>query len=245
MAYNKKPKMILFDVGGTLFKGGNFSAANGFSALLNHAENTENISVEKLEKLWNEYYEEVGKLKSESGKTLDIPLSAVIKYVTMNAGLELNISMTEQEEIFDRFNSQRTVIDGVPQLLDTINSLGIRAAVISNNAMSGESLALAIRQWLPDSSMEFCLTSADLLFCKPYKLLFEAAANYAHLSPEDCWYCGDGRIPDVDGARNAGMTPVLLDISSPLTLEMRTDGDNGEYMAVNHWNVLTEYLKTL
>lgn len=245
MPYNKKPKMILFDVGGTLFNGGNFSAANGFAALLRYAENADNISGKRLEELWTEYYEEIGKLKSESGKALDIPLSAIIKYATMNAGLKINIPIAEQEEIFDRFNSSRTVIDGVPQLLDTIRSLGIRAAVISNNAMSGESLAMAIKHWIPDSDMEFCLTSADLLFCKPDKTLFEAAANYAHLSPADCWYCGDGRIPDVDGARNAGMIPVLLDTKSSHPLEMRTYGGNGEYMAINHWNVLTEHLKSL
>lgn len=245
MPYGKKPEMILFDVGGTLFGGGNFSAAKGFDALLMYAENAENISGEMLEKLWTEYYEETGKLKSEAGKALDIPLSAVIKYATMNAGLEIKLPMAEQEEIFDRFNSSRTVIDGVPQLLETIHSLGIRTAVISNNAMSGESLALAIKHWLPGADMEFCLTSADLLFCKPDKMLFEAAANFAHLSPAECWYCGDGRIPDVDGARNAGMTPVLLDTKSPLALEMRTDGGNGEYMAVNHWNVLAEHLKNL
>lgn len=245
MPYNKKPKMILFDVGGTLFSGGNFSAAKGFDALLKYAKSAENISGEKLEKLWTEYYEETGKLKSEAGKPLDIPLSAVIKYATMNAGIEINLPMIEQEEIFDRFNSSRTVIDGVPQLLEAIHSLGIRTAVISNNAMSGESLALAIKHWLPGADMEFCLTSADLLFCKPDKMLFEAAASFAHLSPAECWYCGDGRIPDVDGARNAGMIPVLLDTKSPPPLEMRTDGGNGEYMAVNHWNVFTEYLKTL
>ena len=33
MDYSTKPSMILFDVGGTLFKGGNFSAYNGLEAL--------------------------------------------------------------------------------------------------------------------------------------------------------------------------------------------------------------------
>lgn len=245
MPYDKKPKMILFDVGGTLFDDGKCNPADGFAALLKHAKNADNVSCSALAQLWTEYLEEIGKLKSISGIALDIPLSSIIKYATMNAGLEINIPMAEQEEIFDRFNSTRKIIDGVPQLLDAIHSLGIRTAIISNNAMSGESLAASIRYWIPNADMEFCLTSADLLFCKPGKMLFEAATSYAHLSPAECWYCGDGRIPDVDGAINAGLSPILLDTKSNISLEMRTDGGNGEYMAVNCWDALKDYLLKL
>ena len=118
-------------------------------------------------------------------------------------------------------------------------------AVISNNAMSGKSLALAIKRWIPEAKPEFCLTSADLLLPKPDKTLFECAAAYADIDPADCWYCGDSKVPDVDGSSDAGMTPVLIDTKSPLAREIRTDGKNGEYLTVNHWNVLTEILKEL
>lgn len=186
-----------------------------------------------------------GKPTAKSGINLDYLLSAPIKFVTMRTGLRFNIPMIEQEEIFDRYNSTRTVIDGVPELLGTLDKFGIRAAVISNNAMSGESLHLAIKHWIPSGKMEFCLTSADLLLPKPDKTLFECAAAYAHVDPADCWYCGDGREPDVDGARNGGMTLVLLDTKSEIPYEMRTDGGRGEYLAINHWNVLAEMLTEL
>lgn len=244
MPYNKKPKMIIFDVGGTLFDDGKFVAKDGLSALRKAAENPEVTDDETLAELWDGYTEEAlgGKPKAKSGINLDLPLCAPIKFVTMRTGLRFSISMAEQEEIFDRYNSTRTVIDGVPELLETLCKLGIRAAVISNNAMSGDGLALAIRRRIPSEKMEFCLTSADLLLPKPDKTLFECAAAYAGVDPADCWYCGDGRVPDVDGARNGGMTPVLLDTRSPLPKEMRTDGGKGEYLAINHWNVLAELL---
>lgn len=241
--YSKKPKMILFDVGGTLFDDTKCIPIDGLSALRLASKNPEVTDDETLAKLWNEYMEEIGSdHKSKSGTNLDFLLSAPIKYVTMNAGLRFDISMAEQEEIFDRYNSERKVIDGVPELLRTVDSLGIRAAVISNNAMSGEGLRLAIDRWIPENKMEFILTSADVLFTKPDKSIFLCAANYAHLDAADCWYCGDGRIPDVDGAKNAGMTPVLLDTKMEKTFEMRTDGGRGEYLAVNSWNVLREVL---
>ncbi len=243
MPYNKKPEMIFFDVGGTLFNDGKCCPADGFSQLLLAADNPEAADGATLAALWDKYMDEVSGLKSKSGITLDVPLSAVIKYATMHTGVRFNISMAEKEELFDRYNSTRNVIDGVPELLDEIKALGIRTAVISNNMMSGEGLALAIKHWIPSADFEFCLTSADLLFTKPSANIFTAAACYAHLEPADCWYCGDGLIPDVDGALNSGMTPVLLDEKSELPLEMRTDGGREEYMTVNNWFVLAKYLK--
>lgn len=245
MSYNQKPKMILFDVGGTLFNDGKCSPVDGFEKLRLAAKNPDVTDGAALAALWDEYMSEVSGLKSKSGITLDAPLSAVIKYAAMHTGLHFDISIAEQEELFDRYNSTRNVIDGVPELLAELEALGIRAAVISNNMMSGDSLAMAIKHWIPSAKFEFCLTSADLLFTKPCKNIFTAAANFAHLDPADCWYCGDGRIPDVDGARNGGMTPVLLDEKSAVPFEMRADGGQGEYLAVNNWNVLKEHLRTL
>ena len=242
MSYNQKPEMILFDVGGTLFEGGKFSARNGLHMLRLSAKNPEVTDDDTLENLWNEYLSEIGSHKSESGISLDFPLSSALNYITMTAGLHFDISVYEQEEIFDRYNSERKVIDGVNALLEKIHSLGIRAAVISNNAMSGEGLKRAIDWWIPDNKMEFILTSADILFAKPHKSIFLCAANYADIMPENCWYCGDGRVPDVDGAKNAGMTPVLLDTKSSVPFEMRTDGGRGEYMTINSWNVLSDFL---
>lgn len=243
MSYDKLPKMILFDVGGTLFDDTKCIPLDGLSRLRLVAENPDVTDNETLAKLWDEYMNEVGSsTKSKSGNTLDFSLSAPIKYVTMKTGLRFKLSMAEQEEIFDRFNSERKVISGVEELLKTLDTLNIRTAVISNNAMSGESLSLAIKRWIPTAKMEFCLTSADLLLAKPCKELFICAANYAGASPCDCWYCGDGKIPDVDGALNGGMTPVLLEKSMTAPFEMRLNGNDKKYLVVNDWNVLNAHL---
>ena len=242
--YNKKPKMILFDVGGTLFEGGKFSALNGLAQLRKRAVNPDVTDDDALARLWDEYMAEIGSHWSESGIKLDMPLTSALKYITMNAGLRFDVSMAEQEEIFDRYNSERRVFDGIPELFDALKEKGIRMAIISNNAMSGEGLALAIKQWIPAAEPEFVLTSADLLFAKPDKSIFIAAANYAHLDPADCWYCGDGRVPDVDGSFNSGMVPVFYDRKSSVPTEMRTDGGRGEYLAINHWNELTKIIKS-
>ena len=246
MGYSKKPSMILFDVGGTLFKGDKFSAFNGLDALRQLAVNPEVTDTATMAALWDSYTDEIGSgHKSVSGTILDYPLSASLKYITMKTGLRFDISMAEQEEIFDRFNSTRRVLDGIPELLETANSLGIRTAVISNNAMSGESLALAVKHWLPESKMEFCLTSADILLSKPDRNIFDIAVRYANLDAAECWYCGDSFTPDVYGAKNAGLNPVLIDANSSTPKEFKNQDSVGEYMVVNNWHELKKHLQNI
>ena len=246
MSYLKKPEMVLFDVGGTLFGGGSFSAYNGLDALRKLSLNPDITDTAAMAKLWDSYADEIGSgHKSKSGTALDFPLTGALKFITMNTGLRFDISMYEQEEIFDRFNSSRALVCGITDLLTTLKSLGIRTAVISNNAMSGESLALAVKHWIPDSDMEFCLTSSDILLCKPDSSIFDTAVSFAGLNACDCWYCGDSFTPDVYGAKNAGLTPVLIDTKSPVPIQFTTAPDTGEYMLVNSWTELANYIKNV
>ncbi len=246
MPYNKKPDMILFDVGGTLFDDTKCVPRDGLAKLRLASLNPDVTGDEKLALLWEDFMREIGSdHKSKAGTKLDFLLSTAIKFVTMQAGLRFDISMAEQEEIFDRYNSERKVIDGVPELLEKIHALGIRAAVISNNAMSGDGLRLAIDRWIPENKMEFCLTSADILLTKPDKSIFLCGANYADVKAENCWYCGDSTVPDIDGAKSAGMTPVLLDVKSEIPFDMRIEDVRGEYLAVNNWDVLKDYIESL
>ena len=237
----KKPSMILFDVGGTLFRDGKCNFRDGFSALRKASLNPDVTDDDTLEKLWDEYTREIGwSFTSRDGATLDMSLWAGIKYVTMTAGLKFDIDIFSQEEIFDRFNSTRELMPGIEELLALLKKKDIRTAVISNNAMSGEGLSLAIKRWIPSSEFEFCLTSADILFAKPNKSIFLAAAKYAGLEPSECWYCGDSMLPDIIGSGNAGMFPVLIfkKAGEPVTC---TDA----YMTISSWNELTKYISEM
>ena len=239
MIYKTTPKMILFDVGGTLFADGKFSALNGLKALRNASLNPDTTDDSTLLSLWNEFE---NKVKKALPSSFELPLAATLKYVIHNSGLKFNLTLPELEELFDRENSPREVIDFVPELLHTLKKLGIRTAVISNNAMSSESLSLALKRWIPDESFEFVLTSADLVFPKPNPELFISAANSAGISPSECWYCGDTFIADVKGSLDAGMFAVHLNKTANTPSEICTDESNREYLRVNTWNALINYL---
>lgn len=246
MSYTQKPKMILFDVGGTLFNDGPCDPCEGFKKLITFADNPEAGDVQKMKACWDELVGEIAPCnRSVHGHTVDIPLITPLKYASMMCGLKYSISAYQQEELFDRYNSTRELTPGIVKLLQDLDEMGIRAAVISNNMMSGESLALAVKHWIPESKMEFCLTSADLQLCKPWGGLFVAAAAYAGVDPVDCWYCGDSLVPDVDGSRNGGMTPVLIDEKSAIPAQYRTEDGREPYFTVNHWDELGKLLRSL
>ena len=239
MKYSEKPEMILFDVGGTLFADGKFSALDGLKALREAALNPDVTDESTLLSLWDEFE---GKVKEFLPSCFELPLSATLKYVIHNSGLKFNMSVTQLEELFDRCNSPRRVIDFVPELLDFLKKQGIRTAVISNNAMSSESLTMALERWIPEAQLEFVLTSADFIFPKPYSQLFLSAANSAGLSPSQCWYCGDTFTADVKGSLDAGMFAVLLDKASGTAAEICTDDTLREYLRVNSWDALISFL---
>ena len=236
--------MILFDVGGTLFRDGKCIFRDGLSALRKAALNPDVTDDDTLLRIWNEYHDEIGwSFRSKSGAVLDMSLSSGIKYVTMQAGLRFSQSISELEEIFDRFNSTRELMPGIRELLEALQKNGIRAAVISNNAMSGEGLSLALDRWLPGNGFEFSLTSADVLLAKPHKSIFHCAVSSAGLDPSECWYCGDTFVPDVLGGSGAGLSPVLIDEKSDKDLEFRNDENAGEYMVVSSWYSLKDYIE--
>ena len=243
--YYRLPRMILFDVGGTLFIDGKCIFRDGLSALRAAALNPGVTDDDTLCRLWDEYSREVGtEHYSISGAHLDFSLSSSLKYVIMNTGLRFNEDIFQLEEIFDRFNSSRQIAAGLESLLDTLKARGIRTAVISNNAMSGESLSLAIKRWLPLSDFEFCLTSADIMLAKPCGSIFLTAAAFAGVAPEDCFYCGDSFAADVEGSASVGMLPVLIDTEAPAPLIFEDNGC-GEYMRIKSWSALEKFINDI
>lgn len=241
----RKPQMILFDFGGTLFDDGPFDARAGLDALRKAALNPGAASIETLLSLWDKLIKEYSGTKSRSGWPIEIPITATLRNITLRAGLKYNLPPLEQELIFDRFNSTREPTPGISDLLDKCREKDIHTAVISNNGMSSEGLAISILEGLPESDMEFVISSADYILCKPAPDMFEAAVKTAGLAPEDCWYCGNDSHCDVLGALAGGMTPVFYDRRSAVPVETRKTPDGNEYIAVNHWSALGDLLDRL
>jgi HAD superfamily hydrolase (TIGR01549 family) len=100
------------------------------------------------------------------------------------------------------------LVEGLPQILQTLKDCGFRLAVVSNRskAYEDELVYHRIRAYF-----EFALAAGPLNSWKPDAVIFQHALTLLGLQPHEVIYVGDNFFADVLGARNAGLKPVLID----------------------------------
>jgi putative hydrolase of the HAD superfamily len=113
---------------------------------------------------------------------------------------------------------------GALALLDRLRADGFRIGLLSDCSSelceAWESTEYAARVDVPVFSWrEGCR--------KPDHRLYTAVADRLGVPPARCWYVGDGGSREHDGARRAGMRPVLVtNAAYPEVRELRTDPDS-------------------
>ncbi len=111
--------------------------------------------------------------------------------------------------------SPGAVMPGAPEMLDYINSRGIRSGVISNIMFSGAALTRRINRLLPNNRFEFIIASSDYMFRKPSPMLFELALRKAGLGPDKVWFVGDNAKADIEGAQGVKIYHVWYTRETP------------------------------
>ncbi len=101
------------------------------------------------------------------------------------------------------------VFDEVPLVLEALRAHGAALVVVSNWDVS-------LRGVLAETGLapmfDAVLTSAEEGVAKPDRRIFERALALAGgVNPWDALHCGDDPVADVEGARAAGIAPVLVD----------------------------------
>jgi len=97
--------------------------------------------------------------------------------------------------------------DAAPALR-ALRGLGLRLVVASNWDVSLHD-ALALTGLAP--LLDGAVASAEVGSAKPASEVFERALALAGAGPQDAWHVGDSLAEDVEGARRAGLEPVLID----------------------------------
>ena len=97
--------------------------------------------------------------------------------------------------------------DAAPALT-ALREAGIRTVVVSNWDVS-------LHERLTETGLaalvDGALASAEVGAAKPDGAIFAAALELAATRPEETWHVGDTLDADVEGARAAGLTAVLID----------------------------------
>ena len=108
-----------------------------------------------------------------------------------------------------RFNLWRRVPEGLLEALDRAAEAGVRMGVVSNS--EGQLERLFARVGL-QGRFEVIVDSAIVGISKPDPRIFEIALEAMGVSdPAEATYVGDIPSVDIDGARAAGLSAVLVD----------------------------------
>ncbi len=230
----KLPKMIIFDYGDTLLCEPEWNTERGNRELLKYATlNPDNCTVEDVQKaaeLIFGFAENVRKVGCDiCGQ---IGNRALYEYL----GIRFSLTPLEQEIVFWNACSVGAVMPDADKVIDCLNALGIRTAVISNLLWSGEALRERLDRLLPRNKFEFVMTSSDYFIRKPSPVIFDIALKKAGLKAEEVWYCGNDFADDIEGANSADIFPVWYD---------RKDENRRaefEYLHINSWKEFLDVL---
>ena len=139
--------------------------------------------------------------------------SGLIEHVfARGLGLDRSRLASVERSIFGRFADPRTfrLHAGARELVSALKARGIAVGVVSNwsERLPGilEGLGLA-------RELDFVLSSSLERCEKPDREIFQRALARARVAPEHAVHAGDDPETDVQGARGAGILPVLVDRS--------------------------------
>ena len=211
----QKPKMVIFDYGQTLVDEEYYderSRLKGTEAVLAKCfADTGGVTAAEVQKLADELNDDIGRNDPATRHllyTAEIHNHPFQNYLYGYFNLTATASQLEIEKTFWDIAAPGKPSVHIRELLSYLGQNNIRTAVISNISFGGETVADRINTLLPYNRFEFIIASSEYVFRKPHRRIFEIAARKARLDPRDIWYCGDNIVPDVNGSRGAGYTPV-------------------------------------
>lgn len=244
-----KPEMIIFDNGHTLLYEPDWNSERGNRALFKHiAKNPNGVAVEEYSKMCLEVFGKIEDIRKTHN--CDIPARAGNKIIDDLLNIEFYLTPLERETVFWTAASNGAVMPFADEMLAHLNENGIRTAVISNLAWSGDALAERFERLLPNNKFEFVITSSDYMYRKPSRVLFDIALNKAGLSADKVWYCGNSITADVEGAHGAGIFPVLYEGETPGDINPHSGQNDGikvdfEYLHIRDWRELIDILEKI
>ena len=243
MLPNRLPKAILFDLMDTLLDE-TYLPEEGIRAMWPFLHAPGGLNIEILQAETERIYQE----RIHMCRTLhfELPIETYLRQIYEGLGCGCNVDISELTRVFwDAAIRLERPEPGIPDLLDTIDQLGIQRAVVSN---------LSFPSYLVDEALErhglggfaFRMVSVDYGIRKPNLDFYRIALTKLGLLPDDVWYAGDRWVEDVSGPTQVGMFPVWYRRKmGNVTLAHRPMGDPVDCLEIHHWDELAAMLHKL
>ena len=103
------------------------------------------------------------------------------------------------------------VYEDVRPTLDILVEMDLSLGILSQTKMTGSQLKEELMAFDIARYFSVVLTSEDLGYDKPDPRFFDEGSRMIGLKNAELWYVGNRYHEDVVGARNAGLTPVLIE----------------------------------
>lgn len=102
------------------------------------------------------------------------------------------------------------LFDDTLSTIGQLRSVGLRLGIITNGFTAMQSCK--IRHHDLDTHVDFVLISEQVGIYKPDRAIFDLALARAGVSARQALFVGDTPSSDIEGARNAGLQAVLIDV---------------------------------
>jgi putative hydrolase of the HAD superfamily len=212
-------RAVFFDVGNTLVRP-HPSVSEVVRQILAEEGHVHDLSaIDQVMPLVDEYYED--RYRSDDTFWTDEDRTSQV-WVGMYSLLCRKLGIEQDAEriagrVYEEFGDPRRweVYSDVLPAFRRLRRRGMRLGLISNwdNRLAGliEGLGLA-------GELETIVSSADVGLHKPDPRIFELACERLGVRPEEAAHVGDHHYADIVGASAVGMSPVLIDRHSELSV---------------------------
>lgn len=177
----RKPRGVIFDLGGTVLHQETFDPVAGNRRLLEFAIDTHGLKPEAVQSVADDISREIERFRDEYMVEFSVQSFQKLLYETL--GVTFTIGPVEAELEFWRAAVSLTPTEGIFEVLDMLAANHIKTGVLSNTAFFSpvveEELARhGLRKWF-----SFVATSADYGLRKPNPRVFRAVVGRMGLGP--------------------------------------------------------------
>ena len=202
-------KAVIFDLDDTLYDHLH-SARHGLYELARRFPEMQTVSVRELESRYSDALESIHLrlLRGEVDQTTARIIRMQQLFASFGISVDDRAALDEYKQFRRDYDSVCQVVRGTYELLNRLQSLNLRLAIITNNLVSEQWPKLD--QLGLTSIFEVVSISEEVGFSKPDHKIFETTLDRLSLDADDVVMVGDSLSSDIAGGLRAGMRCVWL-----------------------------------
>lgn len=224
------PQVLLFDLGNTLLVGSVPIIADRCRRLLDLSANADEINSDEFVAYATDIDEHAWATRDQSA--IEYTTRAWLRLLLDEYQLVFKQTLDEVErDLYFHLDDSRPT-DGVRQAIEKLYAMNIKMGVISNHLFGSAILREHLSRHNLSRYFELVMSSADYGLKKPSPVMFQSCLRRLKTRPDNVWFVGDSVKHDIEGAKAAGIHPVLYD---PRADSAKTAG---EFDVIQNWDDL-------